>query len=355
MAERTDWMIYGANGYTGHLVAAEARRQGLRPVLAGRHSGPVEAAAAALGLPARVFDLGDARAVAAALTDMALVAHCAGPFAATSAPMIDACLASRTHYLDITGELDVFLAAQRRHVEAQAAGIVICPGVGFDVIPTDCLAAVLKAALPDATHLALAFDARTRLSRGTARTMADSFRHGRRGGRVRRNGVIEDAPLAHRRRRVDFAGGSAMTVAVAWGDLATAYVSTGIPNIETYARVPLAAAVAGRALDWARPLLAWAPVQSLLRRLADRSTGPSEEERRTGSARFWGEVRNGAGARRTARLETANGYRLTADGTIMAVKRLLEHAPAGGYTTPSLLMGARCVEQLPGSTSIRLD
>ena len=73
--------------------------------------------------------------------------------------MIETCLISRTHYLDITGEIDVFVAAQHRHAEAQAAGIVICPGVGFDVIPTDCLAAVLKEALSDATHLVLAFDA----------------------------------------------------------------------------------------------------------------------------------------------------------------------------------------------------
>jgi short subunit dehydrogenase-like uncharacterized protein len=269
--------------------------------------------------------------------------------------MIDACLASQTHYLDITGELDIFLAAQRRHADAQAAGIVICPGVGFDVIPTDCLAAVLKESLPDATHLVLALDAHMHVSPGTARTMAESFRRSRLGGRVLRNGVIEEVPLAHSRRQVDFTGGSARTVAIPWGDLATAYVSTGIPNIETYASMPPAAAIAIRALNWARPLLAWAPAQSLLRRLADRSPGPSEEELRTGRSRFWGEVSNAAGERRTARLETSNGYRLTADGTIMAVKFLLEHAPAGGYYTPSMLMGARCVEHLPGSTPIRVE
>jgi short subunit dehydrogenase-like uncharacterized protein len=331
----------------------EARRRGLHPVLAGRRAGPIETLAAELGLPARVFDLADARAAAAALADMVVVAHCAGPFSATSAQMIDACLMSRTHYLDITGELDVFVAAQRRHADAQVAGIVICPGVGF-VIPTDCLAAVLKEALPDATHLVLAFYARSHVSPGTARTIAESFRLGRRGGRVRRNGVIEEVPIAHSRRRIDFAGGSAMTVAIAWGDLATAYVSTGIPNIETYAGMPLAAAIASRALDWVRPLLACSPVQELLRRLADRSIGPSEEELRTGRSRFWGEVCNAAGERRTARLETANGYGLTAEGTIMAVKFLLEHAPAGGYYTPSMLMGRRCVEQLAGSTPICL-
>jgi len=355
MANRARWMIYGANGYTGHLVAVEARRQGLYPVLAGRRAGPIETLAEDLGLPARVFDLDDARAAAAALADMAVVSHCAGPFSATSAQMIDACLRSRTHYVDITGELDVFLAAQRRHADAQAAGIVICPGVGFDVIPTDCLAAVLKAALPDATHLVLAFDARAHVSPGTARTMAESFRLGRLGGRVRRNGVIEEVPLAHSRRRVDFASDSAMTVAIPWGDLATAYVSTGIPNIETYASIPPTAEIASRALNWVRPLLAWAPVQKVLRRLADRTTGPSDEELRTGRSRFWGKASNPVGEHRTARLETANGYRLTADGTIMAVKFVLDHAPAGGYYTPGMLMGARCVEQLPGSTPIRVE
>jgi short subunit dehydrogenase-like uncharacterized protein len=270
-------MIYGANGYTGHLVAVEARRRDLMPVLAGRYAGPIEKLAAELGLPMRVFGIEDAPA-AAAIADMAVVANCAGPFAATSAPMIDACLRSGAHYLDITGEIDVFLAAQRRHADAQAAGIVICSGVGFDVIPTDCIAALLKEALPDATHLVLAFDARGPMSPGTARTMAQSPRLGQRGGRVRRNGLIEEVPLAHSSRRIEFAGGSAIAIAIPWGDLATAWFSTGIPNIETYAVVPRAAATASRVLNWVRPLLASAPGQMLLRRLANRASGPSEEQ-----------------------------------------------------------------------------
>jgi short subunit dehydrogenase-like uncharacterized protein len=216
MVNRAEWMIYGANGYTGRLVAAEAKRRGLNPLLAGRRAGPIEKLATELGLRARVFDL---QSATAALADIAVVANCAGPFAATSAPMIDACLNSQTHYLDITGEIDVFLAAQRRHAEAKTAGIVICPGVGFDVIPTDCMAAVLKEALPDATRLVLAFDAGGSMSPGTARTMVQSARLGQRSGRVRRNGVIEEVPLAHDWRRVDFAGGSAMAIAIPWGDL----------------------------------------------------------------------------------------------------------------------------------------
>jgi short subunit dehydrogenase-like uncharacterized protein len=355
MSGRTEWMIYGANGYTGRLVAAEARQRDLKPVLAGRRAGPIEKLAAELGLPVRVFGLDDATAATAAIADMAVVAHCAGPFAVTSAPMIDACLRSRAHYLDITGEIDVFFAAQRRHADAQAAGIVICPGVGFDVIPTDCMAAVLKEALPDATHLVLAFDARGPMSPGTARTMVRSLRLGKHGSRVRRNGVLEEVPLPKSWRNIDFAGGSATAIAIPWGDLATAWFSTGIPNIETYAALPRAAAIASRTLNWLRPLLKSALGQRLLRRLANRASGPSAEQLRTGRSRLWGEVRNAAGERRTARLETANGYRLTADGTIMAVQYLLTNAPPGGYYTPSMLLGARCVERLPGSTSIRVE
>src|SRR5258708_3134826 len=208
MANRARWMIYGANGYTGHLVAVEARRQGLYPALAGRS----EAVGEGGGVGAGVLDLGDARAAAAALADMAVVSHCAGPFSATSAQMIDACLSSRTHYLDITGELDVFLAAQRRHADAQAAGIVICPGVGFDVIPTDCLAAGLKEALPDATPLVLAFDAHAHAGPSTAPTMAASFRLGRVGRRVRRDEVWQETLLPPRRRRLGFPRGAGRTV-----------------------------------------------------------------------------------------------------------------------------------------------
>jgi len=355
MSGRTEWMIYGANGYTGHLVAAEAKRRGLNPVLAGRRAGPIEKLAAERDLPMRVFGLDDAPAAAGAIAGMMVVANCAGPFAATSAPMIDACLTSRVHYIDITGEIDVFLAAQCRHADAQAAGIVICPGVGFDVIPTDCMAAVLKESLPDATHLTLAFDAPGPMSPGTARTMARSLRFGKHGSRMRRNGLLEEVPLPQSWRIIDFAGGSATAIAIPWGDLATAWFSTGIPNIETYAAVPRAAAIANRALNLVRPLLASAPGQNLLSKLANRASGPSEEQLHTGRSRLWGEVRNTAGERRTANLETANGYRLTADGTILAVQYLLTNAPSGGYYTPSMLLGPRCVEKLPGSTTIRVE
>ena len=187
MSDKKHWMIYGANGYTGRLIAEEAKRQDLVPILAGRNLRAIEALAGELALPCRVFDLADGSAARAALADVAVVANCAGPFSATSERMIDACLATRTHYADITGEIAVFVDAQLRHDVARAAGIVICPGVGFDVIPTDCVAACLKEALPDATQLALGFAGAGAISPGTARTSIEGLKL---GGRVRTAGHI---------------------------------------------------------------------------------------------------------------------------------------------------------------------
>jgi len=344
------WMIYGANGYTGHLLAQEASRQGLEPLLGGRNPAAVHALGSRLGLECRIFDLAHGERAAEALADVALVAHCAGPFSATSAPMLAACLASGTHYVDITGEIGVFEQAQARHAAAQEAGVVLCPGVGFDVIPSDCLAAVLKEALPDASQLALGFDSGSGLSPGTAKTSIEGLAF---GGKVRRAGIITAVPLGYKRRTIDFGRGEKSAVTIPWGDVATAYYSTGIANIEVYLPAPPALALGMRLLDPLRPLFALPVVQAWLKRLAARCIqGPDEAARARQRTWLWGEVRNAAGVVKTARLETANGYEVTVHGALLAVRHLLGYQGPGGYFTPSQLLGPRCVEQLPGSGKI---
>ena len=350
MSTSAGWMIYGAYGFTGRLIAREAKRKNLRPILGGRREGPVQALAAELDLEWRCFDANDPTAAAAALGDVDILLNCAGPFATTSGPMVDACLASRTHYLDITGEIDVFVAAHARHAQAEAAGILVCPGVGFDVVPTDCVAAVLKEALPDANSLALGFDAEGTPSPGTAKTMVEALSA---GGRIRRDGRIIEVPFAYRTRTIDFGRGNALGVTIPWGDVATAYYSTGIPDIEVYVRTSAAAVFAMRCLNLLRPIVHRAA--PWLRRWAASSRGPSEDQMRQETSYVWGEARNAAGTIRTARLTTPNGYRLTADAAILIVKTVLEHRPPGGYYTPSRLMGARAIERLPGVSAIRID
>jgi short subunit dehydrogenase-like uncharacterized protein len=352
--KKSAWMIYGANGYTGRLVAREAKRQRLRPVLAGRSEALIKTLANELRLPWRVFGLDDPAAAARALADVAVLANCAGPFSATSKPMIEACLASKTHYLDITGEIAVFVNAQRHGTAAKRVGIVLCPGVGFDVIPTDCVAAVLKEALPDASHLALGFDAPMSLSPGTSKTSIEGLKF---GGLIRKDGEIIEVPLAHHTRRIDFGAGDRFAATIPWGDVATAYFSTGIPNIEVFVPVSPAVAAGMRGMSWLRPLLTLPPVQVLLKGLAQITAGggPSQRDLNEGTTYVWGEVRNGAGDVRAARLTTANGYRLTCHGVLLAVRTLLQHTRPGGYYTASQLMGPRCVERLPGSSRIKIQ
>lgn len=343
------WMIYGANGYTGTLIAAEAVRRGHTPVLAGRSHAAVVALSERLELPHRVFTLDDR--LRERLADIDLVLHCAGPFSATAEPMMRACLDSGTHYLDITGEIDVFELAQSWSDKAAAADIVLCPGVGFDVIPTDCLALALSQHLPGATHLALGFDSRSGLSQGTAKTSVEGLA---KGGRVREDGKLRAVPLAFRTRKIDFGAGEKLAMTIPWGDVATAWYSTGIPNIEAY--IPASPRLVRRLqqLNLIRPLLGLGLVQKLLKHQVEKKiTGPDEEQRRATDTYVWGEVRKGNSAA-VGRLRTANGYDVTVHGSLGIVERLLKEAPSGGAYTPSGLMGTGYAETLPGSGTITI-
>lgn len=347
------WMIYGASGYTGALIARQALQLGLRPILAGR-SQAVQALAAELGLDARLFDLQDAAACRAGLTDVGLVLNCAGPFSATIGPMLQACLQAGAHYLDITGEIEVFEQAFRHDAEARERGLVVCPGVGFDVVPTDCVAAALKAALPDARSLSLGFDMDSSLSPGTAKSALEGLPL---GGKVREGGRIVTVPLAWRRRRIDFGLGPKQATTIPWGDVSTAYHSTGIAQISCYIPMPPALSWALRLFNPARRLLALAGVQRLGRRLIDRYVhGPDLAQRTSQSTAVWGEARNARGEVRIARLRTSNPYELTVHSALAVVRQLLAQAPAqGGYYTPSRLCGWQLVERLPGCGQVQIS
>jgi short subunit dehydrogenase-like uncharacterized protein len=343
------WMIYGANGYTGELAAREAARRGLSPILAGRNAEAVGRLARELGLQSRAFSLDDPQGTAAELYGVQAVLHCAGPFVHTSAPMVAACLATGAHYLDITGEIPVFEAVLARGEEARRAGVALLPGVGFDVVPSDCLAARLAAALPDATELILAFYAHPgSASRGTLKTMIESLPH---AGAVRRNGRIVPVPVAYDAREIDFGGraGKRWAVTIPWGDVSTAYHSTGIPNIRVYSGAPPAMIRRMKRLAPLLPLAGWAPVKRFAQRWVERRvTGPTPEQRETGRVYLWGEVRNAAGRTATATLETPEAYRFTAVSAVAAAERVLAGKVQPGAWTPSKAFGADFVTELPG-------
>jgi short subunit dehydrogenase-like uncharacterized protein len=264
--------------------------------------------------------------------------------------MVQACLAARAHYLDITGEIAVFERTHALDERARSAGVVLCSGVGFDVVPTDCVAAMLADRLPNAVQLSLGFDAGLEMSRGTAKTMVENLAD---GGKIRKAGRIETVPFGHSRRRIDFGGGETHAMSLPWGDVATAFYTTGIPNITVYT-----SATQGRLrqigfLNAFRRLFRSRGVRRFLERRIDAGAeGPSEAVRTSGVAYVWGEAVDAAGARATIRIKTLSPYAFTVVGALGVVERLLENPAPPGSTTPALLMGGRYVLDLPGTTLI---
>jgi len=294
-----------------------------------------------------VADLSEA-ALDAALQGVSVVLHCAGPFSRTAKAMIEACIRNRAAYLDITGEIAVFELAARYDAKAKAAGVTVLPGVGFDVVPSDCLAAHLKSRLPTATHLSLGFQSTGRASHGTASTMVENVDQ---GGAVRRDGKIVQVPSAFLSRTIDFGRGATGAVTIPWGDVSTAFYSTGIPNIEVFMALPASARFGLWASRFLQPLLRTGFVKARLQAQVDAAPrGPTPAQRARSGSFLWGEVTDPSGQKKVSRLQAPDGYTLTALAGVAIARAALDGKLPPGFQTPSRALGADFVLTLPGVT-----
>ncbi|MBI3839752.1 MAG: saccharopine dehydrogenase NADP-binding domain-containing protein [Planctomycetia bacterium] len=345
-------MIYGVTGYTGRLIARHAVDRGLKPVLAGRNREAVAALAGELDCPAVSFSVQQPAQIAEQLQGFSAVLNCAGPFSQTAQPMMDACLATETDYLDITGEIDVIQWAAARGERARQSEVALIPAVGFDVVPSDCLAAMLADRISDARVLQLAFSSSGGLSPGTAKTMVESLPG---GGRVRIDGEIRHVPTAWKTMEIPFRHGAQWGMTIPWGDVASAYYSTGIPNIEVYAAAPRNQIAWLRRLKFLLPLLAWKPLQNMAKRHIGRTVkGPSDAQRESTRSSLWGRVSNDQGKSISATLETLSGYHLTALTAVAALERTLARQVPRGFSTASQAFGKEFILSFP-DTDIRWE
>jgi short subunit dehydrogenase-like uncharacterized protein len=351
---RTGFMIYGAYGYTGELIVRQAIARGHRPLLAGRQRDRLEALARELDLPSVCVALEEQGALREALARVDVVCHAAGPFVHTSAPMVDACLAAQTSYIDITGEITVFRSIFARHAEAERERIALLPGAGFDVVPSDCLARFVADAVPGATELQIAFAALGRPSAGTAKA---SFEGALRGNFVRKNGELVSIPWGEGVQTVRFSDRSRTVLPIPWGDLETAYRTTRIPNITTAMAVPESAA---RLLSLARPVtqrlmpklmagVAQSGVRDIVLGAIDRYVkNPDAMARGAGRAYLWARASAGNGGAREAWLDTVDGYAFTSESAVLARERIARDRPTGALT-PAQAFGADFVLEIGGS------
>lgn len=345
-------LIYGANGYTAELIIEIAVKEGLKPILAGRNLSKIEPIAKRHNLRFRAFGLDDPNLVANNLVDVAVVLNCAGPFTRTAQAMAEVCIQTGTDYLDITGEVEVFELLAKMGNRAKAKGVMLMPGVGFDVVPSDCLAAHLKRRMPDAVSLTLAFQASNKPSHGTATTMVENLHQ---GGLIRRGGKLIPVPSGWATREIDFGKGPVKAMLIPWGDVSTAWVSTGIPDIAVFMAAPLGMRFAAKASRYFGGLLGTELVRNFLKKHIDAGpAGPDAEQRRRGESHFWGEVRSASGQRMTSRLDTIDGYGLTALTAWDIAKRTLDGQAQPGFQTPSQVFGADYILAFAGSKRMDL-
>jgi short subunit dehydrogenase-like uncharacterized protein len=347
--QTTSFLLYGANGYSGELIARFAAQYGLQPVLAGRNQQAVAALAKKLNLPFRIADLNDPTALQQALAGISLVVHAAGPYDATAKPMIEACMQADAHYVDLNGDTEVFEILQQYNPAALKKNLMILPGAGFDVVPTDCLALWLKNRLPDAHHLEIAFAIiGSGLSRGTSITTLQKLGM---PGAVRKNGKLVPEPLGRRGMWIDFPEDNqrSFMMSIPWGDISTAYFSTGIPNIETYTGISKATWIflKGQVLfNW---LLRTGAVHQLIRKIINsKSPGPDDQKRDKAVSLIWGKVTNPAGQSLIARMRCPEAYSLTALTVLLIAKKILEGNFKAGYQTPASAYGEDLIMEIPG-------
>ncbi|MEZ4886176.1 MAG: saccharopine dehydrogenase NADP-binding domain-containing protein [Chitinophagales bacterium] len=349
MIQYPDFMIYGANGYTGRLVARMAAERGMKPLLAGRNEQELMEMSKQLKLPYQICSLEDTRALNDLVLSVKVVLHCAGPFEDTALPMIKACIKNKTHYLDITGEIAVFEMLAQMNERFKEADIMVLPGVGFDVVPSDCLAAYLKNCLPTATHLTLAFTSvGSSISHGTATTMLRSID---KGGAIRERGVIKEVPSIYKKRSFEFwrGGKPQEAVTIPWGDVSTAYYSTGIPNIEVYTAVTPATLWFMKNASSMKWLLKRDFVKRFLQKAVDaRPSGPTDRQRKKASSFLWGEATDSQGNKVSARLSGPEGYTITALTALASVRQVLNGKYKVGFQTPSSAYGYDFIMEIPG-------
>ncbi len=323
-------MIYGAAGYTGRMASANAKAAGIDLVLAGRPKDEAKLVrlAAEMGAGYRLFAVDDVTGCEGALCDIAVLLNCAGPFMRTAEPLMQACLASGTHYLDIAAELDSYRLAEQYDEDAQDAGVMLLPGSGGSVAMLGCLAGHAAKRVTNPSKLSIALHVAGGFSRGSAVSASENVTtetlHRVDGELVSR--------AADELREFDFGNGPATSFPVTLPELITIWRATDIPNIETYVHVTDGAFPEGD--------------------LAAMPDGPTLEEREANRYHAAVEVTGGDGTVVRSILDTVNGYTFTTLAAAEAARRVVGGEARAGFQTPAGLFGDGFAETIADTTIV---
>ncbi|MDX2164544.1 MAG: saccharopine dehydrogenase NADP-binding domain-containing protein [Gammaproteobacteria bacterium] len=314
-------LIYGAGGYMGKLFTQYASQKQLPIVLGSRDFFNSKE-------ELRLFSLENTSNIIQYLHDVKLVVNLAGPFVFTQLALIEACLETGTHYIDISGEVPEFESAFRFHEQAKQANIMILPGAGFGVVPTDIAAKLAHQKLPDATHLKLAYVTVGGATRGTLKTVLKDIH---KGGIEIVNGKAVKAMPAKSDFNFEADGKNYRVVSNPWrGDLFTAQYSTQIANIQTYANFP------GFVESMMKGKLLWLRDFILNRLINLLPVGPSEKALKKGKTYIFAEVKNEKGKTARINIKGPEAYVFTAQTLTNISLKIINGDIITGFNTPSI-------------------
>lgn len=272
----------------------------------------MDALAERLGVPGRTFALHDQMAVLEMLQGTRVLLNVAGPFSLTAESLIDAAIAEGIHYLDTTAEFATYALAEERSAAAAAAGVMLVPGVGWDVVPSDAIAVHTAGRVPHPTKLRVALKVTGGFSPGSVSSAAgigDLLGLVRAGGHLART---NPSPATF-----DLGEGPEVFNPVPMGDLITAWHSLELDDIEVFMHATGTMPAPGDEIP----------------------EGPTEAERLGG--RYWAlaEVTDEDGTVVRSVIETPTGYTYTQLSAVDAAHRVLDGQHTPGFQTPSTAFG----------------
>lgn len=337
-------MIYGANGYSAQLIIEECLTKNIKPILAGRNVKSVQQLAQKYNCDFRTFDLSDDKVVDSAIEDVHTLINCAGPFKFTAKELIEACLRTKTNYLDITGEIPVLHLAFSKLKDAIRNKIIILPSVGFDIIPTDCLAKRMSELMPDAKYLKLGLiNNRGKISRGTLLTTLE-FLAGK--GMIRRDNKLIESGIGELTVNVKLKDFSFKGISIPWGDVYSTIYSTKISNAEVYLAVSDLLYYFRNFAVFFLKILKIKFIKKLISAFIKKNiTGPSKQERDSAKTFIWCRVENTKGEMKEEVYQVMEGYNLTAKGAVECALRVMRNNLKPGVYTPALAFGSDFLNQ----------
>lgn len=345
-------LLYGVDEFAGGVISRRAAERGFAHIAAGRDIARVATLANMLSrkspnlVEPRIFGLGDKSRLLAQLDDVAVLVNCYPQKSDVTTALLEACMASRTNYLDLSSKNLEIEPVFELESEVNVAGISVIPGVCFDVSAADTLASRLSAMLPNADRLTIAIS-RAGLSKTEAQTLVEACRN---PGKMLQGGALVAVDPGSRSLNIDFGQGEVVAYLAPWRCESLIARRQGpfqtVDSFEVFPPALVRAVTKSGLRRWM--FRRGMRLGALARKVSGRGEGPSPRQMNKMNCVIWGEATDPNGHVVRARLETPAAHIYTADATLLIARALIDGKVLPGLHFPSAVGSAGLVENITG-------